>query len=306
MKIFKLMRSTRGTALVLYVITFSVIAASVSVVVDIGVLAYQKADTVKATDAATLAAAQSLLTGDENPVIVAQDYLRKNGVNPEDAEIKLLDANKGISVKTKKDVNYIFARLIGFESGEIEANATAEIMAITSVFKGIKPFAIEEQELEFGKLYILKEGGGSGSNGNYGCLALGGTGASNYKYNILNGYDGELKVGDYVTTETGNMSNPTKSAINELVNSCDHCPECTYSSYDPDCKRVMTVVIVDDLDINGRGKVRILGFASFLVKSVEGQGNKCVVEGYFIKNITQGELSAGQKDYGLRGIKLTK
>jgi hypothetical protein len=41
-------------------------------------------------------------------------------------------------------------------------------MAVTSVFKGIRPFAIEEQEFEFGALYTLKEGGGSGSNGNYG------------------------------------------------------------------------------------------------------------------------------------------
>lgn len=306
MRVMKLMKSTRGTALVLYVITFSVIAASVSVVVDIGMLVYQKANIVKATDAATLAAAQSLITGEENPVLVAQDYLRKNGVNPENAEIELLDGDIGISVRTTKEVDYVFARIIGFERGEIEAYAAAEIMAISSVFKGIKPFAIEEQELEFGKLYTLKEGGGSGSNGNYGCLALGGTGASNYKFNILNGYDGELKVGDYVSTEPGNMSNPTKSSIDQLVNSCTHHPECTYTSFYPDCKRIMTVVIVDDLDVNGRNKVQIRGFASFLVIAVKGQGNMCEVEGYFIRNIAQGELSEDQKDYGLRGIKLTK
>lgn len=179
-------------------------------------------------------------------------------------------------------------------------------MGVTSVFKDIRPFAIEDQEFEFGKLYTLKEGGGSGSNGNYGCLALGGSGACNYRFNILNGYDGELKVGDYVETEPGNMSNPTKSSINELVNDCDHCPECTYSSFDPECSRIITVVIVDSLDVNGRSSVQIRGFASFLVKAVTGQGNKCIVEGYFVKNITQGELSEGQKDYGLTGVRLTE
>lgn len=306
MKKVNLMRSRRGTTLILFVITFSVIAACASIVVDVGVVAYKKADTVKATDAAALAGAQSILYGEENPVLTAKEYLQKNGVNPDEADIVLLDGNKGISVTTKSNVNYVFAKILGFDSAEVNAKATAKVMAVTSVFKGIRPFAIEEQEFEFGALYTLKEGGGSGSNGNYGCLSLGGTGASNYRFNILNGYDGELKVGDYVDTEPGNMSNPTKSSINELINRCDHCPECTYNSFNHECPRLVTVVVVDDLDVNGRSSVQIRGFASFFLQAVEGQGNKCVVKGYFVKTITQGELSEVQKDYGLKGIKLTQ
>ena len=306
MKKVNLIRSRRGTTLVLYVITFSVIAACASIVVDVGVVAYKKADNVKATDAAALAGAQSILYGEENPILTAKEYLQKNGVNSDEAEIVLLDDNKGISVTTKSNVNYIFAKILGFDSTEVNANATAKVLAVTSVFKGIRPFAIEEQEFEFGDLYTLKEGGGSGSNGNYGCLALGGTGASNYRFNILNGYDGELKVGDCVDTEPGNMSNPTKSSINELINRCDHYPECTYNSFNHECPRLATVVVVDDLNVNGRSSVQIRGFASFFLQAVEGHGNKCFVKGYFVKTITQGELSEGQKDYGLKGIKLTK
>ena len=306
MKRINPIRNKRGTTLVLYVITFSVIAACASIVVDIGVVAYKKAETVKATDAAALAGAQSILYGEENPIMTAREYLEKNGVNPDDASIELLSGNTGVKVTTKSNVNYVFAQLLGFDSTEVNAKATAKVMAVTSVFRGIRPFAIEEQEFEFGTLYTLKEGGGSGSNGNYGCLALGGTGASNYRFNILNGYDGELKVGDYVTTEPGNMSNPTKSSVDELIDRCNHYPQCTYSSFNSDCSRVITVVIVDDLDVNGRNRVQIRGFASFLLQAVEGQGNKCVVKGHFVKSITQGELNEAQKNYGLSGIKLTQ
>lgn len=306
MKKMKLIGNKKGTTLVLYVITFSVIAACASIVVDIGVVAYKKADTVKATDAAALAAAQSIFYGEDNPIQTAREYLQKNGVDPDDASIELIDENKGVRVTTKSNVNYVFAKILGFNSTDVNANATAKVMAVTSVFKGIRPFAIEEQELEFGTLYTLKEGGGSGSNGNYGCLALGGNGASNYRFNILNGYDGELRVGDYVSTETGNMSNPTKSSIDELIERCNHCPKCTYQSFEPDCPRVVTVVVVDDLDVNGRSTVQICGFASFFLQAVEGQGNECVVKGYFVKSISQGELSEAQKNYGLSGVKLTQ
>jgi len=306
MKRFSFFRNRKGTTLVLHVITFSVIAACASIVVDIGVVAYKKADTVKATDAAALAGAQSIFYGEENPVQTAREYLEKNGVNPDDANIELLSGDKGIKITTKSNVNYAFAKLLGFNGTKVNANATAKVLAVTSVFSGIRPFAIEEQTFEFGKLYTLKEGGGSGSNGNYGCLALGGNGASNYRFNILNGYDGELRVGDYVDTEPGNMSNPTKSSINQLISRCDHCPKCTYDSFDPDCPRIVTVIIADDLDVNGRKSVKICGFASFFLEDVEGQGNKCVVKGYFVKGIAQGELSEAQKDYGLSGVKLTQ
>ncbi|NLL06500.1 MAG: hypothetical protein GX270_12115 [Clostridiaceae bacterium] len=306
MKILNQIRNKKGTTMVLHVITFTVIAACASIVVDIGVVAYKKADTVKATDAAALAGAQSILYEEDNPIMTAREYLQKNGVNPDDANIEILGDNAGIKVTTKTNVNYVFAQLLGFESTEVNASATAKIMAITSVYKGIRPFAIEEQDLEFGTLYTLKEGGGSGSNGNYGGLALGGTGANNYRFNILNGYDGELKVGDYVTTETGNMSNPTKSSVNELISRCNHHPRCTYDSFNPDCSRVVTVVIVDDLDVNGRSSVQILGFASFFLIAVEGQGNECVVKGYFVRNVTQGESNEVQKNYGLSGVKLTQ
>jgi len=60
------------------------------------------------------------------------------------------------------------------------------------------------------------------------------------------------------------------------------------------------------MDVNGRGPVRICGFASFLIEEVAGQGNQCQLAGYFIQNVAQGELSESQTDYGLKGVKLIR
>jgi hypothetical protein len=53
--------------------------------------------------------------------------------------------------------------------------------------------------------------------GNYGAAALGGRGASNYEDNIINGYDGAVRIGDVLDTEPGNMTGPTRSGVNALI-----------------------------------------------------------------------------------------
>lgn len=304
MTLKKLLKSNKGTTIVMYVAAISVLIGCASISVDIGHIMLEKAELVNATDAAALAAAQEFVNNKENALYVAQSYLEKNGVKSEEADITLLE--DGISILAKREVSYFFAKLLGFQKGEVEAAAVAKALPVVSVEGGIRPFAIEDQPLIYGKKYVLKEGGGSGSNGNYGCLALGGNGASNYRQNILYGYDGELRVGDYVDTETGNMSNPTKSSIDTLIGQCDHSPGCTFDSFEPDCTRIVTVAIVESLDVNGKKPVRICGFASFYIEAVEGQGNKCDLSGYFVKTVAQGELSETQNDYGLKGVKLTR
>lgn len=304
MKLKNVIKNNKGTTMVVYVVAISVLIGCASISVDIGHIMLEKAELTKAVDAATLAGAQEFANNEGNPYRVACDYLEKNGVSPDEADITILE--DGISILANREVNYFFARILGFDKGEVEAAAVARALPVISVDGGVRPFAIEDQPLLYGERYVLKEGGGDGSNGNYGCLALGGNGASNYRYNILYGYDGELEVGDYVNTEPGNMSNPTKSSIDTLIRQCNHAPECTIHSYDPDCPKIVTVVIVEDMDVNGRGPVRICGFASFLIEEVEGQGNKCQLTGYFIQNVAQGELSEGQTDYGLKGVKLIR
>lgn len=302
----KLLRTRKGTSMVIFSLALVVLMGCLSISVDIGVLLSEKMKIGNAVDAAALAGAQELINSEDNAEDVANMYLVKNGIDPDDVKVEAVDGGLGINVEAKKNVEYYFAKILGFDKGEARAQATAKTLPVVGVYRGIRPFAIENMTLNFGQQYILKEGGGSGSNGNYGALALGGDGACTYRNNIIYGYNSSLKVGDYVDTEPGNMSGPTETGVDQLIHSCNHTPKCTFENYQPDCPRIITVVIVDSLDVNGRKPVKIVGFASFFLEGVDGNGNKSVVRGRFIKSVTSGETSESQIDYGLRGIKLVR
>ena len=100
------------------------------------------------------------------------------------------------------------------------------------------------------------------------------------------------------------MSGPTEQGVETLLMNCDHYPPCTPEHFEPDCARVITVVIVDSLDVNGRATVQVTGFASFFLEGVAGSGNLSIVTGKFIRSVTSGEVSETQNDYGLYGVKL--
>ncbi len=66
------------------------------------------------------------------------------------------------------------------------------------------------------------KGGSSSENpwrtpGNFGAIALGGNGASVYRSNIANGYQGLVSIGDILTTEPGVNNGPTIQGVAELI-----------------------------------------------------------------------------------------
>ena len=296
--------SEKGAATIIAALCMTVMLGVSALVIDVGVITYEKSRLSNAADAAALAGAQELINNKNNAYSIVNQYLEKNGVDPLNAEIVLSDSDTKVSVTVNKDVNYYFARILGFDKANIKTKAVAICAPVIGVYEGIRPFAIEQQTLDFEQTYTLKEGGGGGSNGNYGALALNGNGASTYVNNIVNGYDGHLRVGDYVDTEPGNMSGPTSQGINTLINHCDHIPECTYIRYNTNCPRIITVIMVETLDVNGRRQVKVAGFAKFFLEGVEGQGNDSIVNGKFLKTIMTGELGDTQTDFGLKGVKL--
>ena len=293
-----------GSVIVFFALCMTVMLGVCALVIDYGILVHKRITLSNAVDAAALAGAQELIFNRDNAETVAKSYLEANGVNPLDAEVIVYDSGTKIRVTAKNDVNHYFARIFGFDKGKAEATSAAMWAPVIGVYEGIRPFAIEKQPLEFGLQYVLKEGGGGGSNGNYGALALSGNGASTYVNNIINGYDGHLRVGDYVETEPGNMSGPTVQGVNTLISRCNHTPECTYDNYNSNCPRIITVIMVDTLSVNGRSNVRIAGFARFFLEEVEGHGNECVVTGRFLNTVMSGELGDIEEDFGLKGVKL--
>lgn len=132
---------------------------------------------------------------------------------------------------------------------------------------GIRPFGIEKQDLVVGKSYVLKYGACGQYSGNFHALALGGRGACNFKDKIINGYSGTLNIGDYVSTEPGNMTCPTICGVNTLISRCSD--DCTFESHKPDCPRIITVVMVETLKVKGRKEVKITSFPRFFLDNIQ-------------------------------------
>lgn len=311
-KLSKIYAEEKGLALVLVAVAMTVILGFTALVVDVGSLYLTRSRLINACDAAALAAARELPGG--NPESVAKEYLKRNNVDPAEAEITVSSDNKRITVRASRNVEYTFARVLGFTSQTVSAAATAEYGAVSSA-SGVAPFAVPEQELVYDKQYVLKEGAGKSVDdgfrihGNFGALALGGRGANNYKNNLKYGYDGIITIGDWVETEPGNMSGPTYDGVTYLLNQCTH--NCTPENYRPDCPRVIIVPIFDPSTLEqGRDDVRIVGFGAFLLEGVEGRGNESTVTGTFLQMAPPPDVSydidPDAPDYGLHATKLVE
>src|SRR5690606_15931985 len=104
--------------------------------------------------------------------------------------------------------------LFGFKQLQVSAEAAAMIGPVVGC-TGVIPVGVPWDDFEFGQVYELKIDAHSGRKyqGNFGALALGGTGANTYRNNLKYGYQGMLRVGDQVYTEPGNMAGPTRQGI---------------------------------------------------------------------------------------------
>jgi Flp pilus assembly protein TadG len=297
----------RGTVLVLVAAVMTVILGFAALATDVGALVLERNRLQNACDAAALAAAREL------PSTVAAkekaaEYLEYNGVNPEEAVISFDSAGTRVSVEATRQVNFTFARIFGLSGSEVSAKASAVFGSVKSI-TGVVPFGIPDQTLVYGQEYKLKAGSRDEYGpGNYGALALEFTGASGYENNLKYGYSGTVSVGDWVSTEPGNMSGPTEEGVNYRLNLCPHTPKCTVDSYHPGCPRIMIVPIFDPIAVSGRDEVKIVGFGAFLLKGVEGTGNESVVSGYFLRMVPPEGLDytvdPNAPDYGLHAAKL--
>ena len=270
-------------------------------VVDIGLVYIEKTRLTDAIDSAVLAGSLELPQNPTNAREVALEFLEKNNVDSSSTIIVISDDNKSIEIAGVRNVKHIFAPIIGIDSSKVSFSSKAQIGPIKIVNGGIRPFAVVSYNFSYGQLVTLKEGAGDCYNGNYGAVALGGNGANNFRANALYGYNGTLSVGDYVSTEPGNMAGAANS-IKNYINS----EQSTFSTFTRESIRLWTIPIVDSLEVNGRKEVLITGFAEFFVEDVVGKSGKIEISGRFVKFVTKGEIDMTLKDTGLYGVKLVK
>ena len=281
-------RSERGAVMVVAAIMMVTLMASAAVVIDAGQLFLAKKRLQNAADASALAGCFTLVNK-QDPVLAdaeSSKYISANVIG-EYQYSPTVDLDKNtFQVNLFQKVEHFFATVIGIDSSTVSATATAGGNTVISI-TGVVPLGVVRQQFEFNKPYTLKYGGGEGYNGNYGALALGGRGASNYRSNLMYGYKNEIKIGDIVATETGNMAGPTSQGVNYRI-SLDHS---SIQDLAPNSPRVVIVPVIDRLVGSGsNASATVVGFAAFYLESTDGKG---AVTGSFLKWAVSGKVGAG-------------
>lgn len=296
----KLIQQENGNSLALVGILFTIFVGFTAMVTDLGLLYVTRAQLGVAVDAGALAGVQELPRFPDRALEKAKEYAINNGANEESLVITISDDNRLINVYARKEVNFLFATILGLSSSNVSNESTASIFPVSSVDSAV-PLGIGDFEFEFGETYTLKFGADGGVEGWRGILQLTGPGARNYETDLAHGFNGTLRVGDILTVETGNISNPTKRAIDYRIGQCTD--GCTVENFDRDCPRILKIPVIEQVD---HRSVKILGFAAFLVDEVEGQGNESIIQGEFIETISPGEADLDGTYYGILGSKLIK
>lgn len=298
-----IVKNEKGVVSVFLAFAMVAIMGFTALVIDVGLLFVERNKLVNALDSASLAGAQELPTKPLKAREIAENIAKVNGVPSDNINILLNTNNTEIMIEGYKEVDYLFADILGIDKGSVAANSGAIIGSASVIYNGARPLVVEKQILTYGAQVVLKEDSGDGISGNYGVVALGATGSKNFESNLIYGYEGRLKIGDVIYTETGNMSGATYNGVKHVV-STD--PSATFDSYERDSSRIWTIPVIDSLEVKGRKPVTIVGFAAFFVEGVKKKSGQTEIKGRFIEFATNADIDTTIIDYGLKGIKLVK
>ena len=297
------LKSQRGTIALIAALVMTALCGFAALVADAGVLYMNRIQLSNAADSAALAGAQELPRSSEYAALAGYIYAWINGKWGDDVSVAVANGATVIHVDSVRNVELFFARILGFDNANVRAAASVQVKPLSSYSNGIVPFGIVKQNFSFGQTYRLKFGAGDGYHGNYAGLALGGTGSSVYRDNIKFGYNGPIKVGDWIPTETGNMTGPTKGGVDYRV-ALDS--TATFATVDRDSGRIVIVPVIDSLLVNGRNEVLVVGFAAFFLEGVGGGGQECYVEGKFMRLVVTGDVADGAGNYGAYSAQLVR
>jgi hypothetical protein len=299
----RLMKEERGNVLFLGAISLMTILCMAGLAID-GSLAYMKKTALqKAANAAVLSGAQELTTTEQKVTNEVQYILNSHKETNSFASVDIT-MGKGLRVRLSKQVNLAFSRVFGFDKVQITAEAAAGLAPIGKS-AGAAPLGIDESiPLEYYKAYELKVDTTGVIAGTFGVLALNRPGAKTYEENLRYGYQDELKIGEIVETQTGNIAGGTRDGVNLRVNGCTQ-PPGDYSMRN--CSRILLVPVYKpySYDSNQLKSVKITGFAYFYITDPMSSTDTSI-KGVFIKRTGPGSFEEGSVERGAYSIRLTE
>ncbi|MFZ5631239.1 MAG: TadE/TadG family type IV pilus assembly protein [Bacillota bacterium] len=299
----RLMKDEKGLSFVLVSVGIMSLFGMAALVTDFGRIALARQQLVNAVDSAAMAGAHELNFNPDpssREVTARQEALNVAAANgaPAGSVTVTIDGNK-VTVDAERNVELIMSRAFGVNSRTVHTHAAAVVGSVTS-YRGIAPLCIREQSFEYGQICTLKYGSPD-SSGNFGALALGGTGASNYKQNLINGYNQTVSIGDKLKTEPGNMHGPTDGIDQRLARCNDGC---TYDNFKPGCPKVLVIPLHNESDLHGRDEITVTGFAVFFVDRVATGCDDDEIKGYFVRMAAEGDYDPSRSVTGLYGVRM--
>jgi hypothetical protein len=277
-------RSERAQIILLLALTLPVMIGAMAMSADVGVLYFNWQCLQSAADAGAVAGAAYLPSNSALAISTANSFVAKNGIRPAEITSTTVSSDAhSLNIQLLRNVPYSFALLLGLVTGNVSAQATARIQTIGKAI-GVTPMGIDYRTTySSGQVVTLIQG--QVGPGNWGALALGGSGASNLSTN-QNGYQGSIATGDLVTTETGLSVGPIRSSFNFLITAGQNSdPGGTFASHTATDQRVLIVPMVDFSSINGNSQVPVKGFAALWLVSDDSQD---AIQTYFINQVAPG------------------
>lgn len=176
-----------------------------------------------------------------------------------------------------------FASIFGIDDFQVGAKAAATLGGPTEIPMGFLPFGVpayQDDNKQWWALgsptpgdyrlltpnpatqLILKVKSQSQQTGNFLALSLdAGTGADNYRHNIVNGTNRAYEYGETVWTQTGNMAGPTRQGIQDRL--------ALYRG----AKVLVPLIKREEWETNnGTSPVTLIGFIAATISSVSGGG----------------------------------
>lgn len=333
----------QAQVLVLFAAGLVAMLGLLGLAIDIGQVVVARTDLQKAADAAAFAAAQDLPQAGLTETS-GQSYVALNSGDTTTADVTVtstFDTNDTVTVRTERKVDYYFFRLVGVEGTTVSAQATVRVGTYVGG-AGLLPFGFiasnessstllqnpcylgQEDGIPEFKQNVscqIKYGAGSSAGGDFGALALGGSGSNVYRDNIRDGSSDAFRIGQQIPAETGNMSGPTNQGAADRFAKAPPaaCPTNVTSeivttnadgstSIRPGCEthpRIGIIPVVDRIDNPNLSTV--LGFSFVVLEGVSGSGSNQKVTVRFVEFVTEipGGIYEGWGD-GAHSLKLVE
>lgn len=286
MNVFRKLRRAvgeRGQVLMITAGILPILLGMAGLAVDYGSYASERRDLQNAADSIALAAAQELPDqGDAESV--ADDWAARNGIDLDDVTVTVSGGSvePQVRVVISRPHSFTFMRVLGIDERNVGARAAAGKFSFGAA-AGVVPWSITQNTVDNsppGTIVTMKYDSNGGSNGNFGAIRIDGNGASDYEYSAKYGSSNRVCAqttpgctaaecpgstcaetapecdGDQCQPKTGNMTGPTRDAVDFRMNntsaSCDtfaevFTPVTAYTDINGD------LLVVSGGSLSGRG-----------------------------------------------------